>query len=320
MYNSITYILGWIQGGLRRDDIVLLDVCAFGHITRESEEWRGLKREFTAGPPYFFSLALRRLGNNVMVVTKLNPADKDILTELEREGIRIVLRKSARTSSFHTVYGKSLDERYLKVISVADPFTVDDLECCEPSKYIYIGPLTTRDFDLEFLVRARRKAPVVLDVQGFTRRVVGDRIEYVDWDWKLEGSKYVDIFKADTNEARILTGLNEPVEALKEILKWGPKEVLITSAKGVFLGVKGVGVFFAPFIVEEIRGRVGRGDTCTAAYIHARLHEMSFEDAVKFAAAATSLKLGYQGPLRNSEREVLRYVEEKYRGISVRIE
>lgn len=297
----------------------MLDVCAFGHITRESEEWKGLKRRFTAGPAYFFSLALRRLGDNVMVVTKLSLDDKNILAELEREGIRIVLRKSARTSSFHTIYGKNVDERYLKVISVADPFTIDDLKYCEPSKYIYIGPLTTRDFDSEFLANARRKAPIVLDVQGFTRKVVGDRIEYVDWDWKIEGSKYVDILKADSNEARILTGLNEPVDALKEILEWGPKEVLITSAKGVFLGVKGVGMFFAPFIVRGIRGRVGRGDTCTAAYVHARLREMSFEDAVKFAAAATSLKLGYQGPLRNNERDVLRYVEEKYSGIDVRI-
>ena len=81
----------------------MLDVCCFGHITRESEEWRGVRREFTAGPPYFFSLALRRLGDQVMVVTKLNPADKDILAELEREGIRIVLRRSTRTSSFHTI-------------------------------------------------------------------------------------------------------------------------------------------------------------------------------------------------------------------------
>lgn len=297
----------------------MLDVCCFGHITRESEEWQGLHREFTAGPPYFFSLALRRLGDQVMVVTKLNPADKDILTELEREGVRIVLRKSARTSSFHTVYGKSLDERYLKVISVADPFTLDDLMFCEPSKYIYIGPLTTRDFTLEFLIEAKRKAPVILDVQGFTRKVVGDRIEYVDWDWKYEGMKYIDIFKADNNEARILTGINDPVEALKKLLEWGPREVLITSSDGVYLGIQGNGLYFAPFIVDEVKGRVGRGDTCTAAYVHARLRGMSYDEAVKFAAAATSLKLGYQGPLRNSEDEVLRYVEEKYSDINPRL-
>lgn len=298
----------------------MLDVCCFGHITRESEEWHGTRREFTAGPPYFFSLALRRLGDQVMVVTKLNPADKDILTELEREGVRIVLRKSARTSSFHTIYGGSLDERYLRVISVADPFTLEDLEFCEPARYIYIGPLTTTDFTLEFLVEAKKYAPIVLDVQGFTRKVIGDRIEYVDWEWKLEGSKYIDIFKADNNEARILTGINDPVEALKNILKWGPKEVLVTSGKGVYLGVRGQGVYFAPFIVDEIRGRVGRGDTCTAAYVHARLKNMDYSEAVKFAAAATSLKLGYQGPLRNSEHEVLKYMEKKYSDINPRLE
>ncbi|RLG91411.1 MAG: hypothetical protein DRO16_00470 [Thermoprotei archaeon] len=298
----------------------MLDVCAFGHITRESEEWYGHRREFIAGPPYFFSIALKRLGNSVMVITKLNPKDKYLLAELEKEGIPIVLKESSRTSSFHTIYGKSLDERIIKVISVADPFTLDDLVCCQAARYIYLGPLTIRDFDLEFLIEARKKAPLILDVQGFTRRVVGDKIEYVDWDWKHEGIKYVDIFKADSREARILTGLDNVVDALKKLLEWGVKEVLITSNKGVYLGVKGLKIFFAPFIVDKIQGRVGRGDTCTAAYTHARLRGMDYKEAIIFAAAATSLKLGYQGPLKNDEKDVMKYISERYRGIDPKIE
>ncbi len=298
----------------------MVDVCAFGYVTKESEVFQGRYREFTAGPPYFFSMALARLGTSVLVVTKLAPKDRYIVREMEEVGIRVVTLESKTTFSAHTIYGKTLDERHIRILSTADPFTLNDLRYCSGCRLVYVGPLTTKDFTLDFMREARRLAPLVLDVQGFTREVVGDRIEYVDWSWKVEGSRYVDIFKADSKEAKLLTGYEDALEAMDVIMSWGPKEVLITSSKGVYLGVRGSGKYFAPFKVDRVVGRVGRGDTCTASYVHARLKGMGYEESVKFAAAATSLKLTYQGPLRNSEAEVLEFVREKYSDVNVRIE
>lgn len=292
------------------------DVCAFGPITKESEVFHGIYREFIGGPPYFFSVALKRLGNTVMVVTKISEKDAHLLKELRELSIKVVIRRSLHTSSFHTDYGKSLDERHLKVLAIAEPFELNDLKVYEDSKYVYIGPLTTEDFTLEFIKEARTKAPVILDVQGFTRKVSGDKIMYVDWSWKLEGSKYIDVFKADLKEAKLITGSSDPIEALDIILSWGPREVIITSTNGVYLRVKGVSkVFFAPFIVKEVRGRVGRGDTCLAAYLHARLGGMSFSDSIKFAAATASLKLRYQGPLRDNKDDIIKFMRAKYENI-----
>ena len=298
----------------------MVDVCAVGYVTRESETFRGVYREFTAGPPYFFSMALRRLGSSVMIVTRLNMEDEHILKELRDLGIRITVIPGKHTTSFHTDYGRSLDERYLKVISVGEPFDYRDLNYCYTCRYLYIGPLTTRDFDLEFFKKAYHIAPIILDVQGFTRMVVGDKIEYVDWIWKFEGSRYVTIFKADAKEAKLLTGLSNPAMAARVISSWGPREVIVTSGEGVYVYVKDEGLFFAPFKVDVIKGRVGRGDTCTGAYVHARLRGWSYEYAVKFAAAATSLKLMYPGPLRNTEEEVRKFIKEKYRDVKTRIE
>lgn len=297
----------------------MVDVCAYGYITKESEIFRGVLRRFIAGPPYFFSIALKSLGSSVRVITKVAPEDEYILNELKELGIEVINLGSKSTSSFHTVYGKTLDERYIKVLSVAEPFSVDDLKHCSSCRYVYVGPLTTKDFNVEFLERARKVAPVILDVQGFTREVSCGSIRYVDWSWKIDGCRFIDVFKADTKEAKLLTGIEDPVRAIDIIMDWGPKEVLITSSKGVYLGVKGVGKFFAPFIVDEVIGRVGRGDTCTAAYVHARLRGFSYEDSIVFAAAATSLKLMVQGPLKSNEADVLKYKEVKYRGISVKL-
>ncbi|MEM0006410.1 MAG: PfkB family carbohydrate kinase [Ignisphaera sp.] len=294
-----------------------VEVCAFGHITKESERFRGIYRPFTGGPPYFLSIALRRLGSSVFVVTRLAREDAYLLKELYDLGIDVLVLPSRYTSSFHTEYGRSFDERTLSVLSVAEPFHVEDLEHCPKPRYIYVGPLTTKDFNLEFVKEARRVAPVVLDVQGFTRKVVDNRIEYVDWEWKMEGMKYVDIFKADIKEASILTGAEDPLRASEILSSWGSKEVLITSSEGVYLRVYNK-MLFAPFKVDSIGGRVGRGDTCLASYLHARLRGMGYKDAIVFAAATTSLKLREQGPLKIGEDTVFEYIRSNYSDTDVR--
>ena len=47
---------------------------------------------------------------------------------------------------------------------------------------------------------------------------------------------------------------------------------------------------------------------------------MDYKEAVIFAAAATSLKLGYQGPLKNDEKDIIEYINEKYGTIDPKIE
>jgi len=57
-----------------------------------------------------------------------------------------------------------------------------------------------------------------------------------------------------------------------------------------------------PLVPREVRGRSGRGDTCTAAYVSKRLSS-SPADAVAWAAAVTSLKLETEGPFRREIAE-----------------
>ena len=64
-----------------------------------------------------------------------------------------------------------------------------------------------------------------------------------------------------------------------------------------------MGVFDeAPLVPKEVRGRSGRGDTCTASYVSRRLTAPP-SDAVVWAAAITSLKLETEGPFRRDMSE-----------------
>ncbi|MEM3385484.1 MAG: PfkB family carbohydrate kinase [Nitrososphaeria archaeon] len=293
--------------------IAKYDICIFGHITRGMEVYKGKVREYIGGAPYFISLALKRLGALPIVITKVMEKDENILNDIKENKIEIFNIKSSKTTSFRINYGLTLDDRQIRVNTIADPFIIEDLNLYRESKYIYIGPLTTKDFSLEFIKEASRRAPVILDVQGFTREVSEDKIIYVDWPFKTEGLKYVSIFKLDTKEVELITGTSDVSEAFDTMSHWGAKEIVLTSDKGVHVYLDIVKKsYFAPFIVDEVLGRIGRGDTCLAAYIFAKLKNISFENAVKFAAAVTSLKLRYPGPLKETQQEVLKFIKTRY--------
>jgi sugar/nucleoside kinase (ribokinase family) len=294
------------------------DVCAFSHITRESEIFNDVYRPFIGGPAYFLSIALKRLGIDVKVITRLSPKDSYLLDDLRKLDIETTLIPTQSTHSFHTIYGKSLDDRTIAVLEISEPFSTKDLELCECAEIIYIGPLLVNDFDLEFLRKAKERAVIALDVQGFTRRAVENKIKYVKWDWMEDGLKHIDILKTDAKEAKILTGYEDPVKASETLQSLGAKEVVITSQEGVYVRA-GNYVYFAPFIVDKVVGRVGRGDTCFASYLYTKLAKIEIEEAIKFIAATTSLKLRYQGPLRETKEEIAKYVQNVYRYIKINL-
>ena len=63
-------------------------------------------------------------------------------------------------------------------------------------------------------------------------------------------------------------------------------------------------------------GRSGRGDTCVGSYVAARL-EHPPEEALRWSAAVTSLKVAVPGPIRRSFEDILDLVNEKYRETAV---
>ena len=54
----------------------MFDVCAVGHVTWDRIQIGDVVREQPGGAAYYLSLALRRLGRNVAVITKMARADE----------------------------------------------------------------------------------------------------------------------------------------------------------------------------------------------------------------------------------------------------
>jgi len=64
-------------------------------------------------------------------------------------------------------------------------------------------------------------------------------------------------------------------------------------------------------VTKIVRGRSGRGDTCTAAYLSRRLSAPP-EEALVWAAATTSMKLEQEGPFDRTRQDVETLIRREY--------
>ena len=123
-----------------------------------------------------------------------------------------------------------------------------------------------------------------------------------DWEEKKEALGLTHYLKADGVEAEFLTGESDLISAAKILISYGHKEIIITHKEGVLV-YDGENVYQEPFILDKIVGRSGRGDTCGASYVYKRL-TLNAKNSIKWAAAATSLKMESDTPLKNTIREI----------------
>ncbi len=282
-----------------------MKVCVVGYVTRECEIWStGERQEIVAGAAYFVSYALASLGIKPRLVTKSGIEVMHVLEELKSMGVEIVNRGS-RTMVSNLIY-RTVSDREIEVVSPPEPYTPSDIESCGFCEIIYLGPHTVSDMGMEVIKQATRLSKiVVVDVQGYTRRLINKNIEYVDWTWKHSAAPYIAGLKVDHREGKLLTGYQEPSAILRKLYDIGFRETVLTTDSGVYLHSDGLELF-APYRVEKIIGRTGRGDTAMAAYIYSKANELKPYEAVRFIAAATSIKLAMRGPLRASAEKVWR--------------
>jgi sugar/nucleoside kinase (ribokinase family) len=264
-------------------------------------------KEVPGGTAYYSSLALKRLGLDVVVVTKAAEEDRGfLLRELDKAQITVVCREGGASTSFENVYTDgNPDLRVQRIKAVGTPFSSDDLEGISTASY-HVGPLTSRDISVDLLEALSARASIVsLDVQGMLRAAHEGTVREMDWPEKRKALPCVDILKADEKEAKTLSGEATEKTAAVAISLMGPSDVLVT------MGSRGSWVYGEntlheiPSFEPKRRGDpTGCGDTYAAGYLYQRLKGKNPEQAGRFAAAIASLKLEGDGPFDGTESEV----------------
>lgn len=284
-----------------------VDIAVIGHFAKDKIIVRGEERVSSGGSVYYGAIALRRMGLRVAIITRLRLDDFELLDELRDEGILVFAQPAEETSGIENVYfTEDMDRRLCKLLGFAGPFRVDELPDVQARTFL-VGPIMAGEVDIPLIRMLAAKGMVALDAQGFVRVREGEDLVFRDWPQKREGLALVDVLKVDTAEAEVLTGQTDVRQAMQALAAYGPSEIVLTRPQGMLVYADGE-FYQAPFEPREVRGRTGRGDTCFAAYLGRRL-TAGPEEACRFAAAMTSLKLERPGPFRGSVEEVERSVE-----------
>lgn len=273
-----------------------------GHFAKDRVVVDGQGETVSGGAVYYGSLALRRIGVRVAVVTRLHPDDFTRLEELKQEAVQVFGRPAAATSGIENIYASTdMERRICKPLGFAGPFQTGDIPDLTARIYAVV-PIIAGEVDLNLLKSVAARGPVALDVQGFVRVSQGDELVFRQWPELAEGLSHVTYLKVDRAEAELLTGLTDLAEAAFILAGYGPQEIVITQSSGVTVYASGQ-IYQAPFTPRSLAGRTGRGDTCFATYLGRRL-TASAEEATRLAGAITTLKQEKPGPWRGRWSEV----------------
>ena len=280
------------------------DIAFLGHYTKDTIIYPHLTRTVDGGAYFFGANVAARMGLRVAVVTRLAREDWGAVEKLERLGVTLLACATPSSTLLRLIYPTdNLDERTIELTSSAGPFSVQDMAGVQARAYAIVASSARGEIPTEIVeTLAARGAIIALDVQGFIRVLRNGALTHDDWPGKEAVLRHVTVLKTDAVEAELLTGESDRRAAAQKLAQYGPREILVTDNSGVLLYHDGVS-YTVPFVPRELRGRSGRGDTCTGAYLSRRL-VASPEEAVVWAAAVTSLKLEKEGPFDREMAEV----------------
>jgi sugar/nucleoside kinase (ribokinase family) len=278
------------------------DIMMIGHFAKDRLVVDGHGEIASGGGVYYGSVALRRLGVRVAVVTRLHPDDFPRLDELKQEGIQVFATPAPETSGIENIYDSGdMERRICKPIGFAGPFQPHDIPDVSARIYV-VASIIAGEVDLSLLESLAQRGPVAIDIQGFVRVREDGGLVFRQWPDIEEGLSHVTYLKVDRAEAELLTGVTDMVAAARRLAQYGPQEVVLTQSSGVTVFAGGQ-IHRAPFTPRSLAGRTGRGDTCFATYLGRRL-TASAEEATRLAAAVTTLKQEHPGPWRGTLADV----------------
>lgn len=286
------------------------DVLIIGNYTKDTIVSAEGTRVVDGGGFNYAAHVTAMMGFKTAAITRLSRSDEHVVDQLLDLGIAVFPTYTSHSTCLRLFYPtRDPDERVLSVTDTAGPFTLDQIRGLAAKASLITGSLRG-EVSLEIVHELRAKSQLLAaDVQAFFGIQSPDgALIYADWPERFQVLAQLDILKADSTEAGILTGEADLRKAARILTDWGPKEIVLTRRDGVLVFASGR-FYEAPFCPEKLVGRSGRGDTCIGAYLARRL-SASPEDATLWAAAVTSLKLEAEGPIKRQLHEVEEWIRD----------
>ena len=286
------------------------DITLIGNYTKDKIVTPSEIKHVDGGGFNYGAHAAIALGAKTAAITRLKKEDKHVVDNLTNIGIDAFPTYTDCSTHIELIYPTDdFDERTLVMPKSAGSFSSEQFKDIK-SKIFLVNASVRDEFKIQTLIDLEKKRSLIgIDLQGFIRTIDKNNILVNSlWNEKKEALELTHYLKADGVEAEFLTGESDLVAAAKVLKSFGPKEVIITHKNGVLV-YDGKNIYQEPFILDKIVGRSGRGDTCGASYVYKRL-SLEPKEAIKWAAAATSLKMESDTPLKNTHKEIEQRVQQ----------
>lgn len=296
---------------------IATDIVILGHLAKDIIEVDGNSYTSLGGAVYYGGIAGSHMGLKISIITRLKQEDFPFLEVFKKNGINYYAYPSEETSGLRNIYSsENMEFREYRPLGFAGSFKKEEIiENLNP-KFFVIAPIIAGEVDLELLEYLKSKYPLnlCLDIQGFIRFREDTGVFYKSLSLK-ERKKIIsniNVLKLDQTEAEVLTNQKEISTAAKELITFGPKEILITHEEGISVYTSNGSYKFLWKNKNSI-GRTGRGDTALISYLGSRITKNP-EQSLKFATALTSLKLETPGPYNLPLHQVENLIKEQYWG------
>jgi len=253
--------------------MLTFDLVTVGHFSIDFIKTRkeSQLQSTLGGPPTFVSLAARKMGAKVSVISNVgDDFPKEYCEWLVNEGIDLsMLRRirKASTTRYMLIYNDK-GKRQLILKSRAPPIELEEIPEALSAEVIQISPIA-REVSYEVTERLRRHSSLLsLDPQGFLRRFNEDGRVYLG---KLVNPKIlskIDILKASKREIEMVTGESELTQAIKHVHEKGVNVVIVTRGEQSTILSLGRKIYRIPTVKPKvIADTTGAGDVFIGAFL-----------------------------------------------------
>ncbi len=286
------------------------DIAVVGHFSIDNIMLPSRPHAFVilGGSAAYVSLLSKRLGGNVMVISKVGGDFPEAYAWwLRSEGVDIsnmARQEDAKTTRFELQYTGDLSDRVLRLKSQAPSIDVKDLPAEMHVKVAHVAPIAG-EVSVEVVERLKRSADVVsLDPQGLLRSfsASGNVTPHSSMDKRM--LELVNIYKSSQEEVKVLTGQKDLKQAIRAVHDHGVETVLITmGAKGAVLSVAKTLYDIPPCQSKRVVDPTGAGDVFIGGFLTEYVRAKDSLWCACVGSAAASVVVEGLGPTSLGEKE-----------------
>ena len=239
-------------------------------------------------------VCLVRWGANAGLIGKVGDDvfGEFIIRDMTSKGLNVDgIRRSTTVGTSKTIIIPVIgeDRRFIHTLGANADLRYEDIDLnlIARAKVLYVGGyLVLPELDQRSLANVLRHAKesglqTVLDVVVPTGR--GQRRVETDLAQALP---YADVFLPNDDEARLLTGEDDPVAQARCFLSYGCPNVVITMGEHGAVAANHSEIVRAPAFQVEVVDPTGAGDAFDAGYIYGLLNGWTLLETLAFASAA----------------------------------